>query len=53
MGRRFEQHFSKEDVQTAYSHMKICSTLLVISEAQIKTTVRYHLKPVRQSIMNG
>jgi hypothetical protein len=46
-GAELNKEFSMEEYRMAEKHLKKSSTSLVIREMHIKTTLRFHLTPVR------
>jgi hypothetical protein len=48
-GTELNKEFATEEYQMSEKHLKKCSTSLVIREIQIKTTLKFHLTPVRMA----
>jgi hypothetical protein len=53
MATEMNRTFSKEEIQMAKKHMKKCSLSLAIKEMKIKTTLRFHLTPVRIAVIKN
>lgn len=45
------RQFSKQDIQIATMYMKMSSVSLIITEAQMKTTKKYHHTHIRMDII--
>jgi hypothetical protein len=51
--QELNREFSKEEVQITNKYMKKCLISQAIKEMQIKTTLRFHLTPVRMAIFKS
>jgi hypothetical protein len=48
---KLNRTFSKEEIQMVKKYMKKCSPSLAVKEMQSKTTLKFHLTPVRIAVI--
>ena len=53
MAKKLGRHFTEEHIQVINKYMKMCSSSHVIREMQLKTTLRFHLTPIRIDIIKN
>jgi hypothetical protein len=51
MGYKLSKEFSTEESLMIKKHAKKCSTSLIIRKMEIKTTMTFHLTPIRMTKM--
>ena len=47
------RHFKEKDQQAINRCMKTCSTCLITTELQVKTSLRFHLTPTRMTLIKN
>jgi hypothetical protein len=53
MAHELNRKFSKEEIEMDNKYMQKCLTSLATEEMHIKTTIKFHLFPVRMAIIKN